>query len=64
MDVFDPDHSPSNTILFGASPFGGGEESNMSIYTADSGAIVFATGSMQWVWGLDDYIRRICDRRI
>ena len=55
VDVFDPDHSPSNTILLGASPFGGGEESNMSIYTAPSGAMVFATGSMQWAWGLDDY---------
>ena len=29
--------------------------SNMSIYGAPSGALVFATGSMQWNWGLDDY---------
>ena len=29
--------------------------SNMAIYTASSGAFVFATGSMQWNWGLDDY---------
>jgi hypothetical protein len=28
---------------------------HMSIYTAASGAIVFATGSIQWAWGLDDY---------
>jgi hypothetical protein len=28
---------------------------DMTIYTADSGALVFATGSMQWNWGLDDY---------
>ena len=27
----------------------------MTIYTADSGALVFATGSIQWSWGLDDY---------
>jgi hypothetical protein len=27
----------------------------MTIYTAGSGALVFATGSMQWSWGLDDY---------
>ena len=27
----------------------------MTLYTADSGATVFATGSMQWLWGLDDY---------
>jgi hypothetical protein len=29
--------------------------SDMTIYTAASGALVFATGSMQWNWGLDDY---------
>jgi len=28
---------------------------DMSIYTADSAAIVFATGSMYWNWGLDGY---------
>lgn len=28
---------------------------HMSLYTANSGAIVFATGSIQWAWGLDDY---------
>jgi hypothetical protein len=27
----------------------------MATYTALSGAHVFATGSMQWNWGLDDY---------
>ncbi len=26
-----------------------------TIYTARSGAIVFATGTMQWAWGLDDW---------
>jgi hypothetical protein len=26
-----------------------------TIYTARSGAIVFATGTMQWSWGLDDW---------
>lgn len=29
--------------------------SRMTVYTAASGAQVFATGSMQWNWGLDDY---------
>jgi hypothetical protein len=29
--------------------------SDMTIYTADSGALVFATGSIQWSWGLDAY---------
>lgn len=28
---------------------------HMSLYQAASGAFVFATGSMQWAWGLDDY---------
>lgn len=28
---------------------------NMTIYTAASGAMVFATGSIQWAWGLDDF---------
>jgi cellulose synthase/poly-beta-1,6-N-acetylglucosamine synthase-like glycosyltransferase len=27
----------------------------VTIYRAASGALVFATGSMQWSWGLDDY---------
>ncbi|NHF61085.1 hypothetical protein FK220_017165 [Flavobacteriaceae bacterium TP-CH-4] len=29
--------------------------SNMTLYQAKSGAQVFATGSMQWAWGLDDF---------
>ncbi|EHR71529.1 hypothetical protein BurJ1DRAFT_2702 [Burkholderiales bacterium JOSHI_001] len=29
--------------------------SHMSVYTAASGALVFATGSIQWAWGLDDF---------
>jgi hypothetical protein len=28
---------------------------DMTIYAAASGALVFATGSIQWSWGLDDY---------
>lgn len=28
---------------------------HMSLYAAASGALVFATGSIQWAWGLDDY---------
>ncbi|AZQ58493.1 hypothetical protein EJ994_06605 [Maribacter sp. MJ134] len=30
-------------------------ESHMTIYTKDSGGTVYATGSMQWCWGLDNY---------
>lgn len=30
-------------------------KANMTIYTSKSGAKVFATGTIQWSWGLDDY---------
>ncbi len=42
--------SPPNAVALGSS-----NGSHMSIYDAPSGAFVFATGSMQWNWGLDDY---------
>lgn len=29
--------------------------SDMTVYAADSGALVFAVGSVQWSWGLDGY---------
>jgi hypothetical protein len=32
--------------------------SDMTIYTAPSGAIVFATGTIQWSWGLDSFAGR------
>jgi len=32
--------------------------SDMTVYTAASGSLVVATGSMQWCWGLDAYPRR------
>jgi hypothetical protein len=31
---------------------------DMTIYQAPSGSFVFATGSMQWIWGLDGYNAR------
>jgi hypothetical protein len=47
------------TIILTRSPFlhddGTPDESNMTIYTARSGAIVFATGTIYWAFGLDDY---------
>ncbi|SDL40118.1 N,N-dimethylformamidase beta subunit family domain-containing protein [Kriegella aquimaris] len=30
-------------------------DSHMTLYETEKGAKVFATGSMQWSWGLDDY---------
>ncbi len=51
-------NAPVNTIRIAHSPYryqDGTRYSDMSIYTTNSGATVFATGSMQWSWGLDDY---------
>jgi hypothetical protein len=49
-----------SVVELAASPFvtlSGGQSgtSHMTIYTAGSGAQVFATGSIQWSWGLDDF---------
>lgn len=67
VDRVDPLSSPKNIQVIAASPYtvtGGSCEgnncsdadtrySNVTFYTAPSGAGVFATGSMQWNWGLD-----------
>lgn len=48
--------TPANASVVAHSPFGDNTHfSDMTVYTASSGASVFATGSMQWSWGLDDY---------
>jgi hypothetical protein len=49
---------PAGIVRLAHSPFvdqGRTRYADMTIYTAASGALVFATGSMQWNWGLDDY---------
>ena len=46
--------APSGIQRIGHSPVDGGF-SDMTVYTAASGATVFATGTIQWAWGLDDY---------
>ncbi|MBL9076159.1 MAG: DUF4082 domain-containing protein [Planctomycetes bacterium] len=33
----------------------GGLTHHLSLYRADSGALVFGAGTMQWSWGLDDF---------
>lgn len=43
-------HSPFTTTDDGTSGY-----SDMTVYTAASGATVFATGSIQWAWGVDDF---------
>jgi len=45
---------PAGTVTLAASP-ASGRTAHMTMYTAASGAQVFATGSMQWSWGLDDF---------
>jgi hypothetical protein len=60
VDRVDPDSTPRGTKILASSPYhviGSGElrHANMSVYTHSSGARVFATGSMQWNWGLDDF---------
>ncbi|MDJ0773789.1 MAG: hypothetical protein QNJ49_10250 [Mastigocoleus sp. MO_167.B18] len=51
-------NAPANTIVIAHSPYtykGNTRYADMTVYQAESGATVFATGSMQWSWGLDDY---------
>lgn len=50
--------SPEGLTILAQSPYEVGGRPNqaaMTLYTWPSGANVFATGSMQWSWGLDDY---------
>jgi hypothetical protein len=58
--------SPPNTIPLAHSPYPNPRYDpadddaptrygDMTIYTAASGALVFAAGTMQWAWGLDDF---------
>ena len=63
---YEADHftnrSPSNLVVLADSPVNTGSNqgySNMAIYQHPSGAWVFATGSMQWAWGLDDFFSGI-----
>ena len=51
-------NGPANIVRLAHSPFvdqGKTRYADMTIYTAASGALVLATGSMQWNWGLDGY---------
>jgi hypothetical protein len=52
--MFDNGYSPQGLEILANSPDPKGF-SNMATYTASSGAVVFATGTIQWSWGLDDY---------
>ncbi|MCU1311855.1 MAG: hypothetical protein JWO20_2980 [Candidatus Angelobacter sp.] len=51
-------HAPAGTTVLAHSPFDSGGQSgfsDMTVYTAPAGNIVFAAGSIQWSWGLDDF---------
>lgn len=65
VDRFDHASSPANCQIIASSPYQVCYEAgcipetryaNMTYYDAPSGAGVFATGTMQWNWGLDDFI--------
>ncbi|MGH9648985.1 MAG: N,N-dimethylformamidase beta subunit family domain-containing protein, partial [Terriglobales bacterium] len=52
------DNTPPGTVVLAHSPYpfsGTTRYSDMTAYPAATSATVFATGSMQWSWGLDDY---------
>lgn len=51
-------NAPKSLIRVCHSPYeykGDTRYGNSTLYTADSGAIVFAAGTIQWSWGLDDF---------
>jgi len=52
-----PDGPPGLTVLARSPILHRGETryGEMTLYQASSGAWVFATGTIQWSWGLDDY---------
>ena len=55
--------APPGLIILAHSPYvfsdGSTQFSDMSIYTAPSGAMVFTTGTQQWSWGLDGYYAQV-----
>ena len=71
FDTFFPDLAQPGTVLLASSPVevklrdpldpGAAmnvHTHNATMYTAQSGATVFAAGTFQWSWALDDYGRR------
>jgi hypothetical protein len=49
-------HAPAGTVRLAHSPIPNtSDNADMTVYTATSRATVFATGSIQFSWGLDDY---------
>ncbi len=55
--IFDNEQSPEGLIDLAHSPYsfdGETQFGDMTVYTAESGATVFATGSVQWSYGLSN----------
>ncbi|CAN5422920.1 hypothetical protein BH11PSE11_BH11PSE11_01630 [soil metagenome] len=52
--MFNNGYAPAGLKKVADSPeqFG---NAHMVTYTAPSGSVIFSTGTMQWLWGLDDY---------
>lgn len=55
INAIAPGISPANVVSL-ANTSWGGQSSDMTYYVAPSTAQVFATGTMQWSWGLDSFI--------
>ncbi|MEY4729265.1 MAG: hypothetical protein RL020_423, partial [Pseudomonadota bacterium] len=50
-------NGPDKLITLASSPIAGFNlPSNMTIYSTRSKSQVFATGSIQWSWGLDNFL--------
>lgn len=50
--------APPGTTILAESPYTFESQTHvahMTIYTLDNGATVFAAGTIQWSWGLDDF---------
>ena len=59
VDAIHGRRSPPNLVLLARSPFvaddGTSGHSDMTIYSGPAGSLVFAAGTIQWSWGLDDF---------
>jgi hypothetical protein len=55
VNAVDGRSSPSNVQVI-ARTDNGNWSSDMTYYVGQSGAQVFSTGTMQWSWGLDDFV--------
>ena len=59
VDAIFGKRSPPNLVRLAHSPFTNSRNesgiADMTIYTTAKGVLVFATGSIQWCWGLDDF---------